>query len=383
MSVAGAAAALPKVLLVDDRDDNLVLLGAVLEPLGLDLVLAGSGAEALGALLVDEFAVVVLDVQMPDMDGFETARIIKGRERTRLVPIIFLTAISNEPHHHLAGYQVGAVDYIGKPFDADILRAKVMVFAELWRRGQLIDAQRAALAEQVNDIERLNGQLERSNAVLDSFAARAAEDLLEPLDAIAGYLELLADRNPEHAGGEDQDLVTRATALANAQRERVAALLDYAEAGAVRVDVAPVDLAAAIEEACARAGLSLGGATVQIAAGSQPEVYGDRQQIVRLLELLIDRAVRRAGASTVTVEVEPDGGGVRVRVVDDGKQITTTEAAAMFDGRTHLAVDDPAVVDVVVSRRIVERHGGTIWARPRVDAAGTEINFTLPGASCA
>jgi CheY-like chemotaxis protein len=383
MSVAGAAAALPKVLLVDDRDDNLVLLGAVLEPLGLDLVLAGSGAEALGALLVDEFAVVVLDVQMPDMDGFETARIIKGRERTRLVPIIFLTAISNEPHHHLAGYQVGAVDYIGKPFDADILRAKVMVFAELWRRGQLIDAQRAALAEQVNDIERLNGQLERSNAVLDSFAARAAEDLLEPLDAIAGYLELLADRNPEHAGGEDQDLVTRATALANAQRERVAALLDYAEAGAVRVDVAPVDLAAAIEEACARAGLSLGGATVQIAAGSQPDVYGDRQQIVRLLELLIDRAVRRAGASTVTVEVEPDGGGVRVRVVDDGKQITTTEAAAMFDGRTNLAVDDPAVVDVVVSRRIVERHGGTIWARPRVDAAGTEIDFTLPGASCA
>src|SRR5213075_2953181 len=114
------------------------------------------------------------------------------------------------------------------------------------------------------------GQLERSNAVLDSFAARAAEDLLEPLDAIAGYLELLADRHPELAGSEDRDLVTRATALANAQRERVGALLDYAEAGAVRVDVAPVDLAAAIEEACARAGLSLGGATVQIAADRNP-----------------------------------------------------------------------------------------------------------------
>jgi len=380
MSVAGTAGAAPaKVLLVDDRPDNLVLLEAVLEPLGLDLVLASSGAEALGALLVDEFAVVVLDVQMPDMDGFETARLIKGRERTRLVPIIFLTAISNEPHHHLAGYQIGAVDYMGKPFDADILRAKVSVFAELWRRGQLIDAQRAALAEQVRDIERLNGQLERSNAVLDSFAARAAEDLLEPLDAIAGYLELLADR--EMPGAQDRDLVIRATALANGQRQRVAALLDYADAGAVRVDVAPVDLAAAIEEACARAGLSLGGATVQIAAGSQLEIHGDRQQLVRLLELLIDRAIRRAGASTVTVEVEHDGGGVLVRVTDDGKRITSPEAAAMFDGRTHLAVDDPAVVGLVVSRRIVERHGGTIWATPRVDAAGTEINFTLPDGS--
>jgi signal transduction histidine kinase len=268
---------------------------------------------------------------------------------------------------------------MGKPFDADILRAKVSVFAELWRRGQLIDAQRAALAEQVRDIERLNGQLERSNAVLDSFAARAAEDLLEPLDAIAGYLELLADR--DMSGGEDGDLVVRATALANAQRERVAALLDYADAGAVRVDVAPVDLAAAIEEACARAGLSLGGATVQIATGSQLEIHGDRQQLVRLLELLIDRAIRRAGASTVTVEVEHDGGGVLVRVTDDGKRITPPEAAAMFDGRTHLEVDDPAVVGLVVSRRIVERHGGTIWATPRADAAGTEINFTLPDGS--
>ncbi|HEX4821452.1 MAG TPA: hybrid sensor histidine kinase/response regulator [Acidimicrobiales bacterium] len=377
---APAATAQPKVLLVDDREDNLVLLEAVLEPLGLELVMANSGAEALGALLVDEFAVVVLDVQMPDMDGFETARLIKGRERTRLVPIIFLTAISNEPHHHLAGYQVGAVDYIGKPFDADILRAKVSVFAELWRRGQTIDAQRAALAEQVKDIERLNGQLERSNAVLDSFAARAAEDLLEPLDAIAGYLELITERHPELSNGDD-DLVTRATKVANSQRERVAALLDYADAGAVRVDVATVDLAAAIEEACARAGLSLGGATVQIATGSQPEVHGDRQQIVRLLELLIDRAVRRAGASTVTVEVERDGGGVIVRVRDDGKRITAPEAAAMFDGRTNLAVDDPAVVGLVVSRRIVERHGGTIWATPQVDAAGTEIDFTLPDGS--
>jgi len=185
MSDRVGTGATPKVLLVDDRPDNLLALEAVLEPLDLDLVLAESGAEALGALLDDEFAVVVLDVQMPDLDGFETARLIKGRERTRLLPIIFLTAISHEPHHHIAGYKVGAVDYIKKPFDADILRAKVMVFAELWRRGQLIDAQRAALVGQVNDIERLNAQLERSNAVLDSFASRAAEDLLEPLDAIA------------------------------------------------------------------------------------------------------------------------------------------------------------------------------------------------------
>jgi CheY-like chemotaxis protein len=368
----------PKVLLVDDRPDNLLALEAVLEPLDLDLVLAGSGAEALGALLVDEFAAVVLDVQMPDMDGFETARLIKGRERTRLVPIIFLTAISHEPHHHTAGYQAGAVDYIKKPFDADILRAKVLVFAELWRRGQMIDAQRAALAEQVVDIERLNGELERSNAVLNAFASRAAEDLLEPLDAIAGYLELLVDRHPEVAASDGAPLVYRATTLANAQRERVAALLDYADANSVTVDVEPVDLGSAIEEACARSGLSLGGTTVQIAVGSLPEVPGDQRQMVRLLELLLDRAVRRAHASTVTFSVEPEGGGVRVRVVDDGKPIAIEEAATLFEGRGDVPFDDPHALGPIVARRIVERHGGAIWAEPGEQGAGTVVSFTVP-----
>jgi two-component system, sensor histidine kinase and response regulator len=370
--------ATPKVLLVDDRPDNLLALEAVLEPLDLDLVMAGSGAEALAALLDDEFAVVILDVQMPDMDGFETARLIKGRERTRLVPIIFLTAISHEHHHHLAGYEAGAVDYVTKPFDADILRAKVLVFAELWCRGQLIDTQRAALAQQVTDIERLNAQLERSNAMLDAFASRAAEDLLEPLDAIAGYLEVLVDRNPDLAGSDGGVLVARAAALTNGQRERIAALLEYAEAGSVSVEVVPVDLSAAIEEACARAGLSLGGTTVQIAGGSNPEVPGDRQQLVRLLELLIDRAVRRANASTVTFSVERDGGGVRVQVVDDGKHVTHDEAAAMFDGRREVPIDDPGAVGVIVCRRIVERHGGTIWADPGEDGLGAAVMFTLP-----
>src|SRR3954452_1274549 len=327
MTLPEASAVKPRVLLVDDRADNLLALEAVLEPVDVDLVMATTGAQALEALLHDEFAVVVLDVQMPDIDGFETARLIKGRERTRLVPIIFLTAISGEPQHHLAGYQVGAVDYIKKPFDADILRAKVVVFAELWRRGQLIIGQRAELAQQVADIERLNAQLERSNAVLEGFAARAAKDLLEPLDAISGFLELLVERHPDEEGGL---LASRATALANRQRERVAALLEYADVGSVSVDVEEVDLSTAIEEACARAGLSMGGATVQIAGGAHPVVPGDQRQLVRLLEGLIDRAGRGATASRVTSTLAPAGGAARVRVAAAGSPAATADAAAEF-----------------------------------------------------
>src|SRR6266545_5367504 len=111
-----------RVLLVDGRPDNLLALTAVLEPLSADLVTARSGEEALRYLLGEEFAVIVLDVQMPVLDGFETARLIKQRERTRHIPIVFLTAISGEPEHHLRGYEVGAVDYVYKPFAPEILR---------------------------------------------------------------------------------------------------------------------------------------------------------------------------------------------------------------------------------------------------------------------
>jgi PAS domain S-box-containing protein len=126
------------ILLVDDREENLVALEAVLEPLGCRLVTARSGEAALKALLQEEFAVILLDVQMPGLDGFQTAELIRGRERTRSVPIIFVTAISKEPHHVFRGYGTGAVDYLFKPYDAVVLRSKVEVFVELYERGRAI-----------------------------------------------------------------------------------------------------------------------------------------------------------------------------------------------------------------------------------------------------
>jgi CheY-like chemotaxis protein len=120
-----------KILLVDDRAENLIALEAILSSLGQELVRAHSGEAALAALLVDEFAVILLDVVMPGMDGFETARHIKQRARTQDVPIIFLTAAGADPELVFRGYAAGAVDYITKPFDPRVLRSKVAVFVEL------------------------------------------------------------------------------------------------------------------------------------------------------------------------------------------------------------------------------------------------------------
>lgn len=361
----------PRVLLVDDRPDNLLALRAVLEPLEVEMISVGSGREALLALLDAEFALVVLDVQMPDMDGFETARLIKGRERTRLLPIIFLTAISGEPEHHLAGYRSGAVDYVYKPFDPEILRAKVGVFVELWSRGRLIEAQRRSLAEQLATLDRLNGELERSNAMLDAFAERAAEDLLEPLDDLAGFLELLSDRHGETLGAAAGSLVEHASDLADRQRQRVASLLEFTQASAATVETSPVDLAAAVADAVVRRG-DAKTPGVRFVAGSAPEVCADRVHVVRILELLIERAAS-AGATEVSVTAQEDGTVSVVRVVDDGRSPKPGELAAMFTPEHR-----SASLGNVVCRRLVERHGGAIWAEAR-EPDGTAVTFTLPG----
>jgi PAS domain S-box-containing protein len=135
------------LLLVDDKAENLLALRAILEPLDQELVDARSGEDALKALLGRDFAAILLDVQMPDLDGFETAELIKQRERTRHIPIIFLTALSKDEHAVFRGYETGAVDFMLKPFDPDILRSKVSVFIELWRKNEQLKRQEQQLRE--------------------------------------------------------------------------------------------------------------------------------------------------------------------------------------------------------------------------------------------
>ena len=154
------------ILVVDDRDDNLLAMRAILEPLGHHVVLAKSGEEALEKSLEHDWAVILLDVQMPGIDGFETARYLQQNDRTRYAPIIFLTAVSTEARNVFEGYSVGAIDYILKPFDAKILRAKVSVFVDLWTKQQQIEDQSRIIVsfeERDRDyaLEQLRGQAER------------------------------------------------------------------------------------------------------------------------------------------------------------------------------------------------------------------------------
>lgn len=192
-----------KILLVDDRPENLLALEAILSALDQTLVRASSGEEALKALLTDDFAVILLDVQMPGMDGFETAAHIKRRERTRDIPIIFLTAINHGPHHTFRGYAAGAVDYISKPFDPWVLRAKVSVFVELYMKNCQLREQAALLRLQLEG---------GGGKVAAGGGAKEPAGLLAELSARLAAVEEQAEALSKQLDDESADAAAVATA---------------------------------------------------------------------------------------------------------------------------------------------------------------------------
>ena len=251
------------ILLVDDRSENLLALEALLRPSGYNLVAARSGEEALRCVLRHEFAVILLDVQMPNLDGFETAELIRGRERSRNTPIIFLTAVSTSELHISRGYIAGAVDYLLKPFMPEILLSKVAIFVDLYvktaevrQQAQDLQATVVSLEQEIAERERIAGELRQARDELEQrvrdrtaglaeanqalrtqiaerkrleaqliqsqkmesigrLAGGVAHDFNNLLMAISGYTELVADTLPaEHEARDDLREIRKATARA-------------------------------------------------------------------------------------------------------------------------------------------------------------------------
>ncbi|ADH86025.1 diguanylate cyclase domain-containing protein [Desulfurivibrio alkaliphilus] len=161
---------IPKILIVDDQPANLLVMEGLLEGMEAQLVTATSGEQALSLLLEHDFALLLLDVQMPGMDGFETASLLRGRKQTRHLPIIFVTAISKEDKHVFKAYEAGAVDYLFKPINAHILRSKVEIFLQLDRQQRLLAQKSAELDRKVRELLGVKSQLEEANARLNELS---------------------------------------------------------------------------------------------------------------------------------------------------------------------------------------------------------------------
>src|SRR6478672_912519 len=266
-----------KILLVDDRAENLLALEAILEPLGQHLVCAHSGEEALKCVLQHDFAAILLDVQMPDMNGFDTAQIIKSREKSRFIPIIFLSAINKEDSYVFKGYSMGAVDYVFKPFNPDVLRSKVAVFVDLYlkqeqikeqsellaeserrelelqHRAELLESEAksaAQLAELNNQLHNRQMELEQAMGVRNRFYASMSHELRTPINAVIGYSTLLIDNIYGPLNDKQREGLQRTLKAARHLLELVNDVLDLSkiEAGKIELAVQKVNIPGLIDD---------------------------------------------------------------------------------------------------------------------------------------
>ncbi len=390
------SAPLPKVpfLLVDDLPENLLSLEAVLRREGLEILKATSGVQALEILLKQEVALALLDVQMPEMDGFELAETMRGNERTRRIPIIFLTAGSTDRTRKFRGYEAGAVDFLEKPLEPDILRSKCDVFFELYRQRQQIAAQRDALAATADENSRLLKESRQYAAALqdadrrkDEFLATLAHELRNPLAPISNSVSILSSaKSPPQVRDQALGMMERQV---KQMVRLVDDLMDVARItrGKITLKTERIALADVLRSAAETSGpliaqfehkliLDLPEAPVWLEA--------DFTRLNQVFSNLLNNAAKYSELGReIRLSVEADDRFVTVRVKDQGIGIPPETMARIFDmfaqadgslERAHGGLG----VGLTLVKSLAEMHGGRIEAASEGAGKGSEFSVILP-----
>jgi signal transduction histidine kinase len=400
------------ILIVDDEPKNLTVLETVLDLPGYHLVRAESADQALLALVGEEFALLILDVRMPSMTGFELAQVIKGRKKTALVPIIFLTAYYNEDQHVLEGYGTGAVDYLHKPVNAAVLRSKVAVFADLYRKNREIAIANRALVAEVGErrraeeaLQALNDNLDRlvteRTAALakleaelrstdrrkDEFIATLAHELRNPLAPVRNAIHVLQRQTEGTASSQRmRDIIERQVAV---MTRLIDDLMDVSRINQGRIELRRevIDLARVIELAVETSRPHIEQAEHRlVVAAPDPAVFvrGDVTRLAQVFVNLLTNAAKytdRGGA--IEIAVERRAAEVLVSVRDNGIGIAAEQLQNVFVMFAQIeggAARSRGGLGIGLSlvKYLVELHGGRIEARSAGLGAGSAFEVVLP-----
>lgn len=366
-----------RILLVDDIEENLIALEALLRRPDADIVTARSGTEALELVLQHEFALAFIDVQMPEMNGFELAEYMRGAERSKYIPIIFLTAGTGEANRVFRGYESGAVDFLFKPVDPNILRHKTDTFIGL-------DQQRKKLAEQYQQLQASESLLREAVQAREDVLAVVSHDIRNFLQAIKSGVQMLS-KPPEKLGVDARAAIHgRLSSTVDLMSRVIADLLDMASirSGRIEVQLRPeiagnlINEAVAVHEPLAeQKGVRLT-AHCEIASAI---VLCDRQRILQVFSNLLGNAIKfcRHG-DEVQVRMRAFENGVQASVIDTGPGIASDDLPLVFDAYWSGAKNTRkgTGLGLYITKRIVEAHDGRIWIESE-PGKGTAVHFTL------
>ncbi len=366
-------------LLVDDLEENLLSLEGLLRRDGLELLKARSGSEALELLLQYDVALAILDVQMPEMDGYELAELMRGTERTRRVPIIFVTAGAADRQHRFRGYETGAVDFLNKPIDPDILRSKASVFFELYQQRHQIAAQRdelKAYAEALTEADRRK----------DEFLATLAHELRNPLSPIRNGLDILRASPTASKAGEIRDMMDRQ--LSHLVR-LVDDLLDVSRVSQGKVELRRerIALSELLKTSVEASDPLINAARHELVVDlPDAEVWldADLTRLSQVVSNLLNNAAKYTPeGGRIVLSARRDRGEVLITVSDNGIGIPSDMLPRVFDLFTQVRDNldrsrGGLGIGLALVKQLVEMHGGAIVAESAGRGKGSAFRLRLP-----
>jgi light-regulated signal transduction histidine kinase (bacteriophytochrome) len=377
------------ILLVDDAPSNILVLEELLAKEGRSFLKANNGKEGLKLALEKEVDLIILDVQMPDMDGFEVAQILKSNNRTRDIPIIFATATKKEHHSMLQGFEEGAVDYLFKPLDREITQAKVAILLKIQRQKKELMEKNRSLENATRQIDQLNRellsnmeQLKTVNEDLESFSYSVSHDLRAPLRALISYSQIFQEDFYDKLDEEAKSLLDRIKYNSNRMNTLINDLLAFSKMGRKPLLKTRVDTGDLVQKVIAELPETQQH-KVAFKINHLENAYGDPSLLQQVWVNLIDNAVKyssKKDTPEIEISCTRQNDEIIFSVKDNGAGFDMKYADKLFGvfQRLHSAREfDGTGVGLATVQRIIKRHDGRIWADAR-ENEGATFSFTLP-----